>query len=73
MLVMSPDSPRGHWPLGRIIKVYHGKDGHVRVVKVQVGKKTANQTYFKTVSVGTAVEKTLSIKIRKCFFDHNEL
>ena len=39
VLVMSPDSPRGHWPLGRIIEVYHGKDGHVRVVKVQVGKK----------------------------------
>ena len=39
MLVISPDSPRGHWPLGRIFEVYHGKDGHVRVVKVQVGKK----------------------------------
>lgn len=38
VLVISRDSPRGHWPLGRIIKVYFGKDGHVRVVEVRVGK-----------------------------------
>ena len=29
---------RGHWPLGRVSEVYSGKDNHVRVVKVQVGK-----------------------------------
>ena len=39
VLVMSPKTPRGHWPLGRIIEVYPGKDGHVRVAKVQVGKE----------------------------------
>ena len=36
---MSPKTPWGHWPLGRIIEVYPGKDGHVRVAKVQVGKE----------------------------------
>ena len=30
VLVMSPKTPRGHWPLG---------DGHVRVAKVQVRKE----------------------------------
>ena len=38
VLVVSPDTSRGQWPLGRILEVYPGKDGHVRVVKVQVGK-----------------------------------
>ena len=38
VLVVSPSTPRGHWPLGRIVEVYQGKDGHVRVAKVQVGK-----------------------------------
>ena len=38
VLVVSPKTPRGHWPLGRIVEVYPGKDGHVRVTKVQVGK-----------------------------------
>ena len=38
VLVISPDMPRGHWPLGRIIKVYSGKDGHVRVVEVRDGE-----------------------------------
>ena len=37
VLVMSPKTPRGHWPLGRIVEIYSGKDGHVRVTKVQVG------------------------------------
>ena len=35
-LVISPDQPRGHRPLGRIIEVFPGKDAHVRVAKVQV-------------------------------------
>ena len=39
VLAISPDSPRGHyWPLGRIVRVHSGKDGHIRVVKVRVGK-----------------------------------
>ena len=38
VLVISPDTARGQWPLGRILEVYPGKDGHVRVVKVQVGR-----------------------------------
>ena len=30
MLLISSDSPHGHWPLGRVIEVYLSKDGHVR-------------------------------------------
>lgn len=37
VLVLSPDSQRGKWPLGKIVKVYPGNDGNVRVVDVQVG------------------------------------
>ena len=39
VFVMSPETPRGHWPLGRVIEVYPGKHGDVRVAKVQVGKE----------------------------------
>ncbi|XP_068674533.1 uncharacterized protein [Montipora foliosa] len=39
VLVMSPKTPRGHWPLGRIVEIYPGKDGHARVAKVQVGRE----------------------------------
>ena len=38
MLLVSPDSHRAHWPLGRLIKVYPSKDG-IRSVKLQVGDK----------------------------------
>ena len=37
-LVISPNTPQGHWPLERVIEVYPGQDGHVRVAEVQVGK-----------------------------------
>jgi len=37
VLVLSPDTPRGKWPLGRIVDTFPGKDGHVRVVNVKVG------------------------------------
>ena len=39
VLIISPDTARGHWPLGRITKVFDGKDGSERVVKVKVGEK----------------------------------
>ena len=38
VLVVSTDTPRGNWPIGRVIRVYPGKDGHTRVVRVQVGQ-----------------------------------
>ncbi|KAJ8033443.1 hypothetical protein HOLleu_23685 [Holothuria leucospilota] len=35
---MEKDIPRGRWPLGRVVKVFPGRDGHVRVVKVKMKK-----------------------------------
>ena len=37
-MVIAPETPRGHWPLERILEVFKGRDGHVRVVNVRVGK-----------------------------------
>lgn len=34
VLVVDPDLPRGVWPMGRVTKVYPGKDGVVRVADV---------------------------------------
>ena len=39
VLVIDPDTPRGQWPLRRVLEAYPGKDNHVRAVKVQVGHK----------------------------------
>ena len=39
-LVISPDTLRGNWPLGWVLEIYPGQDGHVRVVKLQVGEGT---------------------------------
>ena len=40
VVVVSPDAPRGDWPLGRVLEVFPGRDGLMRVAKVLVGKKT---------------------------------
>ena len=40
VLVISPDTSRGNWPLGRVVEVYPGNDGRVRVAKLQVGQGT---------------------------------
>ena len=38
VLVIQSGTVRGNWPLGKIVEVYPGSDGHVRVVDVQIGK-----------------------------------
>jgi hypothetical protein len=38
VLVINPNLPRRHWPLGRLIEVFPGKDGHVRIPKVLLGQ-----------------------------------
>ena len=39
VIVVDPKTPRGSWPLGRVIEVYAGKDGHVTTAKVLVKGK----------------------------------
>ena len=47
VLLISPDAPRGQWPLARVIEVYPGEDGRVRVAKVQVGRNTLTRSISK--------------------------
>ena len=47
VLVISPDSKRGEWPLGKVTETYPGKDGIVRVVKLLVGKSTLTRPITK--------------------------
>ena len=35
--MITPNTPRGQWPLGGVLEVYKEKDDHVRSVKPQVG------------------------------------
>lgn len=36
VLVISPDSPRGKWPLGKIVNTFKGADGRIRSAEVKV-------------------------------------
>ena len=49
VLAISADQPRGHWPLGRVSEVFPGKDGHVRVAKVQIGRDSIIRPITKLV------------------------
>ena len=52
VLVISPDTPRRKWPLGRVLEVYPRDDGRARVVKVQVGQGTLIRSVTKLCSLG---------------------
>ena len=49
VLVIQPDALRGRWPLGRIVEVYPGRDGHTRVAKVACGVKTVVRPIHKLI------------------------
>ena len=40
VLLVEPNAKRGKWPLAREIEAHPGKDGLVRVVKIQNGDST---------------------------------
>ena len=35
---MNQNVSRGHWPLGRVIEIFSGRDGHVIVANVRLGE-----------------------------------
>ncbi|XP_073789994.1 uncharacterized protein [Danio rerio] len=39
VLMMDPQFPRAFWPIGRVIKVHHSADGHVRSADIKVKDK----------------------------------
>jgi hypothetical protein len=52
VLAIKADSPRGHWPLGRVTEIYPGRDGRVRVAKVQVGDTSFVRPVTKLCVIG---------------------
>lgn len=47
VLVMSPDTTRDNWPLGKVLGTYPGKDGRVRSLKIKVGQDTITRAVTK--------------------------
>ena len=58
VLVLTPDTPRGKWPLGRIIRTFPGPDGHIRTVDVQVGKTVMRRPVVKLCPIERSVQTT---------------
>jgi len=46
VLIADSNAPRNCWPMGKVMKTYPGKDGHVRVADV----KTTTGTYKRPVT-----------------------
>jgi hypothetical protein len=49
VLALEKDVPRGKWPLGKIVETFPGRDGHIRVAKVQCGERTLVRPIHKLV------------------------
>ena len=47
VLVISLDTTRGNWPLGRVLEIFQGKGGRVRVAKIQVRQRTLRRSVTK--------------------------
>ena len=58
VLVLSSNTPRGQWPLGRILDVYPGKYGHICVAKVQIG----SQQFIRPISKLCPLEYDCHVK-----------
>ena len=52
VLVIQSDTLRRRWPLGRIVEVYPGRDGHTRVDKDACGVKTVVRPINRLLSFG---------------------
>ena len=50
--MIQSDTPGGSWPLGRIVEVYPGRDGHARVAKVACGVKAVERPINKLIPLG---------------------
>ena len=47
VLLLSTDTPRAQWPLGRVVRTFPGPDGHVRTVDVQTKEKIMRRPVVK--------------------------
>ena len=47
VLLIEPDNPRGKRSMAKILETVRGKDGHTRVVKVQVGDSLFTRSLMK--------------------------
>ncbi|XP_067667338.1 uncharacterized protein [Haliotis asinina] len=64
VVVISPQSPRGSWITGRIIKTYPGRDGHVRVVDIQTNQGVMTRPVTKVCPLEWNVSET---NTEECF------
>ncbi len=51
VLVVSPDTPRGSWPLGRVTQTFPGQDGKVRVCELKVKDKLLRRPVVKLCKI----------------------
>ena len=76
VLVMTKDTPRGKWPLGRVQDVFPGPDDEVRVVNVLVGGKEYRRSVHSLIPLevnnAVAVSEQLPETTAKALSDLSE-
>jgi hypothetical protein len=48
-ILAEADGPRNSWPLGRVVAIYPGKDGAVRVVDIKTSKGVYRRPVVKLI------------------------
>ena len=60
VLVADPTNPKGKWPLGRVVEVFPGKDGHTRNVRVLSRGKEFLRPITKLCPLGVSGEDSVA-------------
>ena len=59
------DTPRGRWPLGRVLNVFPGQDGVVRVVDVKVRGKVYRRPAHNLIALPVSVRRAQEVEIQQ--------
>lgn len=65
ILIVDPDRPRRKWPLWRVLGIFCGAYGRVRVAKIQVGNKTLKGPLTKLCQLEFSQSKINSVNKEK--------
>ena len=65
VIVIEKDTPRGRWPLGRVLNVFPRQDGVVRVVDVKVRGKVYRRPVHNLIALPVSVRRAQEVEIQQ--------
>lgn len=70
VMIIDPQLPRAHWPIGKVVKLNMSDDGCIRTAEVRVGEKTYLRPVARLVQLSALPEDDVHETTRQnlCLF-----